>query len=110
MRVLGRADDDGIEFTGPVIDPAVVSFATSMGVGHRRPVDCRFEHVTECDDVLGADIMEVRPSSTADADHGDVELLVEVPAAEEGRSREGSEGRAREGPRELPAGRLTLTG
>ena len=52
-------------------------------------LDGRLEHVAERHDVLGGDAAKVGRAAAADADHGDIELLVEVPAAHDRRRGEG---------------------
>ena len=75
---------------------------------HRGPVDHRLAHVAEGHDVLGGNFLEVGRSPAAHADHGDVELLVQVPAAHDRRHGQGTQGRARDCPPELTARRPYL--
>ena len=51
----------------------------------RGRVEVRLVHVAQADDVLGRDAVQVAAAAAAAADDGDVQLLVEVPPANDGR-------------------------
>ena len=85
VGVLGRAHDDRVELAGVVVELAEVATAARVRVVHRGPVDRRLEHVAERHDVLGGDSAQVGRTSAPDADHGDIQLLVQVPAAHDRR-------------------------
>ena len=68
---------------GVVVEPAEVAESSGFRMLRRGPFDGRLEHVAEGHDVLGRDVAEVRRPPPAHADAGDVELLVQVPTAQD---------------------------
>src|SRR5262245_28938130 len=93
MRMLGRADDDRVEFRvlQPVVELAEVAKELRLGVIPGGPQEVRLADVAQGDDVLATDAGEVGPAAAATADDGDIELLVGPAGADERGRAEGSD-------------------
>ena len=101
VGMLGRAHDDRVELARVVVELAEITASSGLGVVRGGPLDGRLKDVAEGHDVLGRDVLEVRAAAAADTDHGDVELLVQVPAPHDGREGEGTRRKADAPSREL---------
>ena len=105
VGVLGGADDDGVVEVGVVVDFTEVVELFGFGVFFGGFFQEGFVDIADGDDVLAGHLLEVVFAATADGDHGDVELVVEVTGAEDRGSREGAEGGGCGGFEELPTRR-----
>src|SRR5262245_26511844 len=95
MRVLARADDNGIELAGVVEHPSEIAEAASLRAFGIGGVEVLLVDVAEDDDILGRDAAEITAAAASGRDHGDIELLAKVAPAHDGRSGKGA-GRCRQ--------------
>ena len=105
VGVLARAHDDRVELAGVVVELAKVTQAPGVRVLDGRSLDGRIVHVAERDDVLAGNSGQIGRTPAAGADDGDVELLVQVPPADDRGRKHGAHRRARNSPAELAARR-----
>ena len=89
VRVLAGADDDGVEVARMIIQFAEVDELACSGMPLGGGVQVPLVDVAEGDDVFGLHVPHVVAAAAAGADDGDVELVVEVLPAEDGRGSEG---------------------
>ena len=75
-----------------------------LGLGMRVPgaIEGGLKHVANGDDVLRGDVAEIRATAPADADRGDIQLLVEVSTAHHRRRGEGARGRRGQNAPKMP--------
>jgi len=75
VRVLGGADEHGVELAGMIEDAAEIDLLARLRIQGRRLVERRAVDVADGGDVLGGDALQVGAAPAADADHGDAELV-----------------------------------
>src|SRR5262249_50007975 len=96
MRVLGRADDYRVDLLWVVVDLAEIRDLEGVRVRLRGEVQIRFADVTENRHVLGLDAAQIVRPPPAGADDREIQLVVQVPAADDRRRGErGAAGRRR---------------
>ncbi len=104
VGVLAGADDHGVEVGGPVEQLAEIGERAGLRMRGLGGVERRPAHVAQGDDVLGGDALEVGRAAAAGADDGDVQLVVEVLAAEDRRRAGHDAGRGQRATDELTTG------
>ncbi len=104
VRVLGGADEHGVELTGMVEDAAEVDLLPRLRIQGRGLIEGVAIDVADGRDVLGGDAFQVRAATAADADHGDAELVSGLRAEDGGASGPGRGGGGAGGPDERASG------
>ncbi len=97
VRVLGGADDDGVELIGVVEHLAEVLEPSRLREHRRGAIEVRGAHVAQGHDPLAGDALQVRPAASADADDGDAQAVRRLDAR-------GADGCARDARARAPAG------
>jgi hypothetical protein len=81
VRVLRRAYDNRVKFTGMVVELPEVTAAASVWMIHSSMVNRWLKHIAERHNVFGGDSPQIVRASASHADHGDIQFLIQVPAA-----------------------------
>ena len=87
VRVLGGADDDGVELAGVVVELPEVHFLPRLRMLGRHLVERHAIHVADGHDLLPRDALEIVGAASAAADDGDAQLVVTELSAQDGRRR-----------------------
>ena len=83
--MLGRADDHGVELAFAFKQPAEIAFLPGPRMDGRRGRETPRRDITQGDDVLGGDPLQVAPAPATGADDREPQPAVEILAAQEGR-------------------------
>ena len=84
VRVFTGTDNDGVELVGMVVELAKVGQSACPGMCFGSPTEVIGVDIAQRNDVLRRHRLQVARASSTGANHGDVELLVQIPAPQNG--------------------------
>ena len=87
VRVLGGADDHGVELTGVVEHAPEVLERPCLRKHRCRAIEIALVHVAQRDDLLAGQTLELRAAAPTDPDQRDPQLLARLRACRIGRRR-----------------------